>query len=242
MICHLCQQEASLKRSHIIPEFVYASLYDKKHKFHVLSTLEDRPRPMEQKGLRERLLCGNCEQQLSVYEKYAREVLLGGVNITAQHIGNLIRVSDLNYNKFKLFQLSILWRASISKHPMFLKVNLGLDEEKIRRMIHVNNPGGKTDYPCILFGLQSATGTHQDFIDQPRKIHIDGNVTYRFIFSGFMWSFYVSSKNLPDHLKQVVVNELGEMIIGLGSFEELTELNDFALKLHKMERLNKPIK
>lgn len=240
MICYLCQQDAKLKKSHIIPEFVYTALYDKKHKFHVLSTHQVRPRPMEQKGIRERLLCGSCEQHLSKYEKYAREVLLGGISITVQQDGNLIRLSDLNYRKFKLFQLSILWRASIASNPMFSKVNLGPHEEYIRKMIHDDNPGEQIDYPCILFGLTSKTGIHGNFIDQPRKLHIDGHTTYRFIFTGFMWSFYVSSHRLSPFISQVAVNEAGNMVVGRGAFEELTELKDFALELHKMGRMNKP--
>lgn len=70
MKCHLCQKDSDLKNSHIIPEFVYNLLYDKKHRFHVLTTADNPPRPQEQKGIREHLLCVDCENQLSVYEKH----------------------------------------------------------------------------------------------------------------------------------------------------------------------------
>lgn len=242
MKCHLCRKDTELRNSHIIPEFVYKALYDKKHKFHVLSTLEDRPQPMKQKGIREKLLCDACEQQLSVYEKYAREILLGGREITVQHQGELLLVTELDYKKFKLFQLSILWRASISNHPMFSNVKLGPHEKEVREMIHAENPGSPTDYPCIIFGLTSKSGVHGDFIDQPRLIRIDGYVTYRFVFSGFMWSFYVSSHRLPSLLKDVALNETGQMTIGRGSFEDLTEFNNFAVKLYKMGRMHEPTK
>lgn len=240
MTCRLCEQNEDLRNSHIIPEFVFTALYDKKHKFHVLSTLQERPRPMEQKGIREILLCGDCEQQLSVYEKYAREVLLGGVEIVVQHDGNLLMLSELDYVKFKLFQLSILWRSSISSHPIFSKVSLGPHEETIRKMIKDGNPGKQLEYPCIMFGLSSKSGIHGNFIDQPRKIPIDGYTTYRFVFTGFMWSFYVSSHKLPKLIKHAAISEAGRMVIGRGSFEELTELNDFARELHGMGRLNEP--
>jgi len=195
---------------------------------------------MEQKGIRERLLCGDCEQQLSVYEKYVREVLMGGVEIVVQNEGNLLKLSELDYDKFKLFQLSILWRASISNHPMFSRVRLGPHEEIIRKMIQAGNPGKQTDYPCIIFGLNSKSGIPGSFIDQPRKLPIDGHTTYRFVFSGFMWSFYVSSHKLPPLIRQVVINEEGIMVVGRGSFEELTELDQFAQQLHSMGRLNEP--
>ena len=127
MICYLCKKKSELKKSHIIPEFVYKDLYDSKHRFHVLSTLKETPRPIEQKGIKEKLLCGSgkCEQQLSIYEKYAKEVLMGGVEITVKDEGDIIFVSDVDYQKFKLFQLSILWRASICNDKMFSRVELG---------------------------------------------------------------------------------------------------------------------
>jgi len=239
MTCHLCNNNTDLKKSHIIPEFVYKELYDEKHKFHVLSTLKQRHKPMEQKGIREKLLCGDCEQQLSVYEKYAREVLLGGTKITIKNDGALVKVSDIDYRKFKLFQLSILWRASISSHPLFSRVNLGPHEEKIKDMIYSNNPGKQFDYPCIMFGLFSEIGSHKNFIDQPRKIHIDGQITYRFVFLGYMWSFYVSSHKSVKLINEVALNMNGEIIIGRCPFEELTELRDFAIELKNMGRLNK---
>jgi hypothetical protein len=43
-----------------------------------------------QKGLREPLLCWDCEQKLSAHEKYNREILYGGVEITGVRKSNRI--------------------------------------------------------------------------------------------------------------------------------------------------------
>lgn len=172
MACYLCLKDKELRNSHVIPEFVYKELYGSKHKFHVLSTLKNRPRPMEQKGIREKLLCNECEGKLLLWEKYAREILLGGAGVTVQRDGELLILSGLDYDKFKLFQLSILWRASVSTHPMFSKVNLGPHEERIRKFVDSKNPGRYTDYPCVIFGLTSESGIHGNFIDQPRGVTI----------------------------------------------------------------------
>jgi len=37
MACKLCNNEVPLRNSHIIPEFLYASLYDDKHRFYEIS-------------------------------------------------------------------------------------------------------------------------------------------------------------------------------------------------------------
>ncbi len=237
MICRLCQRDRELKRSHIIPEFVYQALYDSKHKFHVLSTQDKRPRPMEQKGFRERLLCGDCEQKLSVFENYARGVLISGVPITVQDNGSLLHISGIEYKKFKLFQLSILWRSSIASEPMFSRVQIGPHEDAIRKMILGETPGRILDYPCIIFGLTSREGVQAAFIDQPTKLHLNGHVAYRFIFAGFMWVFYISSHKPPPHVGKVAVNESGEMVIGRGALEDLLYLREFGAEAKNMGRM-----
>ena len=70
------------------------------------------------------------------------------------------------------------------------------------------------------------------------KIKIEGHTAYRFIFSGMMWAFFVSSHKFPSFLKEAVLTEAGEMIIGKGTIEELVNMEGFALDLSKMGRIN----
>ncbi len=52
--CALCL-ERPLRDSHVIPEFLYKSIYDEKHRFYALAVGEYPG--YEQKGIRESLLC-----------------------------------------------------------------------------------------------------------------------------------------------------------------------------------------
>ncbi len=61
--CRLCGKTRKLRRSHILPEFLYRPLYDGKHRYFVVSAATDSNFSL-QSGLTERLLCGDCEQQL----------------------------------------------------------------------------------------------------------------------------------------------------------------------------------
>jgi len=104
MTCALCGKNEPLLNSHIIPEFAFKPTYDPKHRYHVLSTFARRPRLLEQKGLREPLLCAECETRLSQYEHYASQVIDGGVplrirDLRASH--NCIDVFELDYTKFR---------------------------------------------------------------------------------------------------------------------------------------------
>ena len=78
--CKLCGLERELKHSHILPEFMYQNLYDSSPKrFYKLQVDLDNSVnskiKIEQKGVREYLLCGNCEVRLSKYENYAAETI-----------------------------------------------------------------------------------------------------------------------------------------------------------------------
>src|SRR6516225_11959807 len=75
--CALCREERPLRRSHVIPEFMFRPLYDKKHRFWGVSNIPTKPNRIFQKGPREKLLCNECEQRLSRYESNASDVFFG---------------------------------------------------------------------------------------------------------------------------------------------------------------------
>ncbi len=53
-ICRVCLKESKLRKSHILPEFLYEDLYDEKHRALVIYQKKEK---VFQKGLRELLLC-----------------------------------------------------------------------------------------------------------------------------------------------------------------------------------------
>ncbi len=79
MTCRLCQRHKPLQNSHVVPEFFYKPSYDEKHRIYARIGARLAGMPPLQKGFREPLLCWDCEQKLSPYEKYNREILYGGV-------------------------------------------------------------------------------------------------------------------------------------------------------------------
>jgi hypothetical protein len=125
--CKLCLQNRELKRSHIIPEFMYSGIYDKDPKRFYEIKIEDEVAKsrIEQKGQREFLLCGECESKLSKYEKYADENLYGKnqnakavlVNQSMTPDGRifLYEFEGFEYISMKLFLDSLLWRLLVSQ-------------------------------------------------------------------------------------------------------------------------------
>jgi hypothetical protein len=236
MPCALCLRDVELRRSHIIPEFLYESLYDDKHRLQVLSLIPDQSNWREQKGLRERLLCGACEQRFSVWERYASLALKGGVPLTYRQEGKIVHISGLDYGQFKLFQLSVLWRAGVSSLQFFEKVQLGNHAEELRRLLLANDPGSPARYGCFMFGLKQDQQAFTGVIMQPGKVRLHGHMAYRFVFGGFLWAMLVSSHNLGAPLNQCTLSAAGETVLLIRNATEMQNLASFSVELDRMGR------
>ena len=134
MTCALCHLERPRVSSHIIPEFLDQKLYDSRHRFHRISTAPQTKNQLLQKGLRERLLCRDCEQRLSDWGQYASQAL-STISLEDPTEGSKSFIAHFDYAKFKLFQLSILWRTGVSRRCEFRQVQLGPHEEHLRAML-----------------------------------------------------------------------------------------------------------
>lgn len=212
-VCRLCHGIKSLRSSHIIPEFLYSSMYDEKHRFHILSTDKEQSNRLAQKGVREKLLCEDCEQKLSKWERYASQILSGGTAFVAVQEGNLWHLSEIDYIPFRLFQLSVLWRASVSTVDFFANVSLGDHEEKIRRLLISGNPGLPWQYGCVICGLIANETVLTDLMIQPDRLRIHGHNAYRFVFGGFMWVYLVSNHISPTPIQSACLDPAGKLTV-----------------------------
>ena len=178
----------------------------------ISSELSERNR-FEQKGLREKMLCEKCEGKLSKYEDYARRVLLGGREISIQKKPGMIIIGEIDYQTFKLFLLSILWRAGIARHDYFEQVTLGTHEKILRRMIMDGDPGEPHQYGCVIIPFFIEGKLLSGFMLNPAKIRLDGHTCYRFIFAGLTWVFYVSSHQPDQNKQEFFLSKAGNLLI-----------------------------
>jgi hypothetical protein len=231
MNCHLCGREAELCRSHVIPEFLYETLYDEKHRFHQIHVNPERPNQFKQKGLREPLLCEPCEQKLSVQEQYVSRLLNGGAPLVVRQDGMYLHLSEVDYAKLKLFQLSVLWRAGISSLPHFSQVQLGPHADRLRQMIRSNSPGEAATYGCIMSLLMQGNSMVTDLIVPPTWARFVGLKAYRFVCGGLVLLYIVSSSAPPDFAVQHYAQPNGTVIVRLQPIEEMGFLMDTFTKL-----------
>ena len=150
--------------------------------------------------------------------------------IAIEQEGRLLRLSGVDYESFRLFQLSVLWRASISTLEFFSHVFLGNHQETIRRLLMSNNPGLSWQYGCVMCALISNQGILDDMMIQPDRLKLHGHTAYRFIFGGFMWIYIVSNHVPPTTIQSAFLHSDGTMSILVKDFESVKYFKSLAIK------------
>lgn len=220
-ICKLCKTPQKLCRSHIIPEFFYNEIYDDKGRF--FPRRAGKIGRQEQKGIREFLLCDGCEGHLSRFEKYGREVIFGGEEISGRRVPRAVLLSELDYKKFKVFLNSILWRMSVASGRMWKQVSLGPHEEKLRVQILNGNPGNELDIPVLCTAPLFEEQLVSDLILEPDFVRGHQGRYYRVVMGGYIFSFFVSApgSNWPEELREATLKENGDWVILIKDIHEI---------------------
>ena len=220
---------------------MYDYLYDENnHKYLVFSQKADRimKRP---KGIYERLLCIDCEKHINTWENYCRDIFRDN-NFKTSEIPNWLIMSGIDYAKFKLFLMSLIWRSSITTREDFSKVNLGPHSEIIRKMLLNNDPGEIYQYGVMTILPSLSKELSNQMIMPPVKLTkkvLGTHTGYFSIFCGLFWVFIVSkqSKSIP-HKDFIFLSKDGKLPILVNN--ELSEkiINNIRISYQKAALLN----
>ena len=203
---------------------MYKGFYDENHRMLKASmrdlTILSKPRTGEYDG---NILCRKCDnQRIGELESYAKPVFYGGgESLSESQIPRFERLNqggieftyceNLDYKKFKLFLLSILWRASISSRETFSLITLGSHEETIREMIYSGNPKDTNDYPCMIYSYLNDDSIPVDLIIQPHPGNKGATQFYKFLISGIFYTYFTSIGNEDVYHPTLPINEKGEL-------------------------------
>jgi hypothetical protein len=212
-VCKLCQQEKELiKRSHIWPGFMYKGMYDDKDRLYVINSSEPAKHRTVQSGSYEQyIFCAECDNvRIGQLERYASNNLYrkpyledneefkqinvpGGIQV--------IHCENLDYSQFKLFLLSLLWRASISTEAVFENFKLGADEEEfLRASIYEEAVVDEMAYPCVLLTSGGAT-LDENFI----AVDAFKAGLVKFYINAFVYTFYLAENKKDETTRQLAI-------------------------------------
>jgi hypothetical protein len=238
--CKLCLKNKKLSKSHIIPEFMYKRLYDNNHKFYEVDKNNQRP-IIKQKGIREKLLCEDCEKIFQKSEDYFSKILDKNFQNLTQRLEtyydvfNLMFVEGFDYQKTSHFFLSMVWRCIISSLPMFKDCNSIGFEENIRKILLSNGKISNEQFPIVMSALNSITKNNR-LIAAPIIITTTiENIEYKYwrINTGnFIFQVWLSDKNIeyPKYVDFVKLKDDGSVRFTLtflentGEFRSLPEI------------------
>ncbi len=174
-----------------MPEFLYVPMYDEKHRLWLMSTNKGQRSKQVQKGSREKLLCDDCEQKFSRSERYANHVWFRKAPPNVEQFSLGLRAPNIDYKKFKLFQMSLLWRTSISSLEPFKNVVIPSHEKnRLREMLYNEDPGQSSDYSCLIV----INRNHLDFTSGAiycDSTPSDSGTIVRLMMAGAFWCFHV---------------------------------------------------
>jgi len=203
MKCRLCLEHRKLIKAHIIPESFFLPLRSGKKVPEIHSNIECEYPKKTPIGIYDTsILCSKCDKAIGVWDNYAQQLLLKdfGEDLAVYHGSKKVAytIDAFDYDKLKLFFISVLWRASISDQYFYKRVNLGAYESVLREMILSNNPGAPEDFPVVIakFDDPNVTG----MLD-PHKDNFDGINFYRFYMTGFVIYVKVDKGKMPEFLE-----------------------------------------
>lgn len=186
----------------------------------------------------EKLLCDDCEQFLNKHYEYPfKQYWYDRKPLPPQLGWNGIRLQGINYPLFKLFHLSILFRASVARGSTFKDVLLGPHEERVRQLLKAGDPGLVSEYPIFGFVLVDDLNKpmHKIMIP-PYKARFEGHVVYQAIFGGCMW-VYTVSKHVSKLMMRVSLQPSGSLCLATESWKEVQVIQDASKVLKKFDSI-----
>lgn len=225
-VCSLCGTHQKLIKAHIIPESFFKELYNDEHYFdEVLNQEKLDKRTKRRKGLYDsEILCAKCDGKLGkLYDDYGAKVFWGYRNLNIK-IKDFHDIKDprikwrVVYNadvkRIKLFLLSILWRASISKLDFFKSVDLGeIHSERIKSILKENNSVYINDYSILLMHYATNSPSTRQVLTSINKYRNDGKIYYAAMLCGILIVWYISPNSVPRGLRIFDLSEGNDLKI-----------------------------
>jgi len=241
MICKLCDRETKLIKAHIIPEKFFICLRSEKKAPELHSNVKNvYPKRIPIGIYDKNILCAACDNKIGVWDNYAQNLLLGefseenAIHVNGEKVA--YKIENYDFDKLKLFFLSIIWRASISSEPFYEKINLGPYQDVIKKMILNADPGAEDQYQVVLAkfsdpNIKSILDPHMDKFDHVNFIRV--------YLTGFVAYIKVDKRKCPGFMNDLFMRGNEPLILPLRDVQGsqdgqlLKELHLLAMKRKK---------
>lgn len=226
MNCKGCNRDKKLVKAHVIPESFFRDLRGEGRTLKLISNVDGVHTKKSPIGVYDKeILCEVCEEKFQVVDDYAAKVLINNTSIEViKKYGSLdgYKVPNVDYELFKRFIISLLWRSSISKQGFYSKVNLGALEEKAKTLIWNGSSGEKDEFSFLLAKFDDKGLIPKAMLD-PHQERWFGRRYYRFYLGSFVLYVKADSQVTPEKWEKFIPKDKNLFIISRGKIEKTQE-------------------
>lgn len=220
--CKFCHNEfPKLVNAHVIPRsFFKVTRGAGKHALLLEIDEKKLDRKTKQAGVSDNtMLCEGCERFFGSWDKHGFEAVVDMLNLKREfhdHTGAPIAyiATKAEYSMFKLFVLSVIWRASVSSIGFYDWINLGAHERHIQQMLARNDPGTEFDYPITCYHQTGHPYASTMLKSYQQRIHA---VNYLRLYLPYNLIFLikVDSRPLPLATSEGIIKSNGPVLFFL---------------------------
>lgn len=242
MECKLCGCDKKLVDAHIIPRSFHEPLKQGGQTPIIITSNPGVYPKQSHIGVYDKeIVCEVCEKIFSPWDDYGNKFLTQEFE-EARYIGCsgerlAYNLGPCNYDNLKLFFLSVLWRAGVSKQQLFNKVQLGPYEEKLRQVILSKEAGRVADFSVALSKFDAPA--NETGILNPDRTKYEGVIHYRLYLGGYMAIIKVSSQPSPKCFDGLYIAPNQDVFCLLRNFRESKE---FAAMVYTAKHSRNPAK
>lgn len=231
MACKFCGEDLKLIKSHIVPEAFFRRMKGDRESLKLIAQGQ-HPKKSQTGVYDETILCAKCDNYFGEFDNYAQKLLnenLKGLDPLIMN-GKIIgyETNEFRYDLLKLFFISLIWRASISNHPFFKRINLGPFEPIAKYMLQSSDPGAPDDFGVVLAHFDHQLGSA---ILDPHPEKFKPGINYnRFYLSRFIAYIKTDKRSASGSFKELQMHPLSSLKI---ISRDLAKSNELPL-LYKM--------
>jgi hypothetical protein len=155
--CKLCGEERPLIDAHIIPASFFR---DAQLGPEVLQVLSNDPRQYPRRAPQgvydQELVCESCERKFGPWDGYAAELLINRRDtafrplVIEGQIASAQVVDPYDFERLRMFVISLLWRAAASSHPFFQRITLPARIQRLRDLVRAEDVGLQSEFRAIV--------------------------------------------------------------------------------------------
>lgn len=253
--CKLClKAEADKKKSHIIPKFMGKRLFESNPRYGIQIDITGKQSKIQDIPKEDYIFCSNCENRFARLEHYFSLKLNSIHNyanekekfkVYSNGDNSFLECFKVSYNALKLFNYTLIWRASISNHYSFKKYKLPkFYEEKVREVLDINLSVSQSEILENLNEFRDNTGLDSYFFKCRFKnqytrgyfscYQIDKNAFGLFLVDFIVYT-YTDKESIPEEFEIISKLQKENALIVMASVDNWRKINNASIKNFKLK-------